>query len=151
MVNRRGFLEWVVQAVLGAIGGIVALVAGGAMLRTPAARRDDQWIDAGAVDALSSRPLEVPFAVEREDGYRTAVDRRVVYFVRQGGHVLALSATCTHLGCRVAWHDAENAFRCPCHGGRFTPDGRVSGGPPPRGLDRLETRVEDGRVLVRLA
>jgi Rieske Fe-S protein len=128
----------------------VAAIAGGAVLRVPWARREGDWIDAGDAAAVSSRPLEVPFTVEREDGYRRTLDRGVVYLVRNGGEVRALSATCTHLGCRVAWHDAENAFRCPCHGGRFTREGTVAGGPPPRRLDGLETRVENGRVLVRV-
>src|SRR3712207_7978798 len=37
---------------------------------------------------------------------------------------------------------------CPCHGGVYDFSGKVSGGPPVRPLDRFETKVVNGRVLV---
>ncbi|MFD4431980.1 Rieske 2Fe-2S domain-containing protein, partial [Nocardia sp. NPDC058497] len=46
-----------------------------------------------------------------------------------GGVVHAVSATCTHLGCIVAFNDAERAWECPCHGSRFSVDGTVIHGP----------------------
>ena len=47
---------------------------------------------------------------------------------------------------------AGEGFACPCHGSRFDRDGHVLGGPAPRGLDALETRVtvgDDRAVEVR--
>jgi glycine/D-amino acid oxidase-like deaminating enzyme/nitrite reductase/ring-hydroxylating ferredoxin subunit len=46
-----------------------------------------------------------------------------------------LSAVCTHLGCIVAWNALEQSWDCPCHGSRFSPDGKVLNGPAVRGLD----------------
>src|SRR5256885_15180670 len=60
------------------------------------------------------------------------------------GQLIVLSAVCTHLGCTVPWVEKENNFICPCHLGRFAADGKLLGGPPPRNMDRLETKVEDG-------
>jgi Rieske Fe-S protein len=51
----------------------------------------------------------------------------------------------------VAWDTAGKEFRCPCHGGRFDAQGRVTGGPPPRPLDTVPTRLEGDRILVDLA
>ena len=51
------------------------------------------------------------------------------------GNFIALSAVCTHLGCVVAWQDQAEEFLCPCHGGRFSADGKVLGGPPPKPLE----------------
>jgi glycine/D-amino acid oxidase-like deaminating enzyme/nitrite reductase/ring-hydroxylating ferredoxin subunit len=52
----------------------------------------------------------------------------------QAGDLHAVSATCTHLGCVVAFNDAEQAWECPCHGSRFALDGSVLQGPANRPL-----------------
>ena len=61
---------------------------------------------------------------------------------------VAISTRCAHLGCPVRYVQASERFICPCHGGVYGFDGKVEGGPPVRPLDRFETRVEGGRVLV---
>ena len=60
-----------------------------------------------------------------------------------------LSAVCPHLGCSVQWRASKSEFECPCHGASFRPDGARTGGPSPRGMDALETKVQDGRLMVR--
>jgi glycine/D-amino acid oxidase-like deaminating enzyme/nitrite reductase/ring-hydroxylating ferredoxin subunit len=45
------------------------------------------------------------------------------------GKLHAVSATCTHMGCKVAFNTAERTWDCPCHGSRFSTDGRVLEGP----------------------
>jgi glycine/D-amino acid oxidase-like deaminating enzyme/nitrite reductase/ring-hydroxylating ferredoxin subunit len=52
------------------------------------------------------------------------------------GALHAVSATCTHLGCRVNWNTAERSWDCPCHGSRFDPDGDVLQGPAVHRLER---------------
>jgi menaquinol-cytochrome c reductase iron-sulfur subunit len=61
---------------------------------------------------------------------------------------IAISTRCAHLGCPVRYVQASERFICPCHGGVYEFDGKVAGGPPVRPLDRFETKVENGRVLV---
>ncbi|GHA57044.1 iron-sulfur-binding protein [Streptomyces tauricus] len=70
-------------------------------------------------------------AVVRVEGRRCAVYRD------ETGTAHAVSARCTHLGCLVAFNEAETAWECPCHGSRFGVDGKVLQGPavhplPPR-------------------
>lgn len=62
------------------------------------------------------------------------------------GNFIALSAVCTHLGCVVAWQEQSGEFQCPCHGGRFSAEGKVLGGPPPKPLETLVV-VLDGDQL----
>jgi nitrite reductase/ring-hydroxylating ferredoxin subunit len=45
------------------------------------------------------------------------------------GRLRAVSPVCTHLACDVRWNSAERTWDCPCHGSRFSPDGRVINGP----------------------
>lgn len=64
------------------------------------------------------------------------------------GQFVALSAVCTHLGCIVQWLPDKKEFLCPCHAGRFSVEGQVLGGPPPKPLAPLPLTVEDDQLLV---
>jgi Rieske Fe-S protein len=67
------------------------------------------------------------------------------------GEVVAMSASCTHMGCIVQWQDTDRSFHCPCHGGIFTEYGKPAKASPIlylASLPRLETRVKDGKVYV---
>jgi menaquinol-cytochrome c reductase iron-sulfur subunit len=64
------------------------------------------------------------------------------------GSFIALSSRCMHLGCPVRYVDAAQRFICPCHGGVYDFLGKVAGGPPVRPLDRFETRVRGGELLI---
>lgn len=151
MVKRRTVLGWSVGALLSAITGTMAALLGGAILVPVRSRAAGRSIDVGPAGSLGTEPREVTLRVEREDGYQRVVEQRTVYLVKDGTTVRALSATCTHLGCRVSWDSAGKEFRCPCHGGRFDAQGRVTSGPPPRGLDSIPTRMDGDRILVDLA
>jgi Rieske Fe-S protein len=61
---------------------------------------------------------------------------------------VVVSTRCAHAGCPVRYVQAAQRFICPCHGGVYGFDGKVDGGPPVRPLDRFDSKVENGRVLV---
>jgi len=46
-----------------------------------------------------------------------------------------VNAKCTHLGCTVRWNNDEKSWDCPCHGSRFTYDGKILNGPAIKGLE----------------
>jgi glycine/D-amino acid oxidase-like deaminating enzyme/nitrite reductase/ring-hydroxylating ferredoxin subunit len=46
-----------------------------------------------------------------------------------GGELHTVGAHCTHMGCLVAFNNAERTWDCPCHGSRFDVDGHVLHGP----------------------
>lgn len=67
------------------------------------------------------------------------------------GELRAFSAVCTHLGCIVKWQPTEHhAIYCECHGGMFSKEGQVVGGPPPRPLPQYPVEVRDGQVFVKM-
>ena len=41
---------------------------------------------------------------------------------------------CPHLGCALRWNQQERSWDCPCHGSRFTEDGRLLDNPANGGL-----------------
>ncbi|WP_078628961.1 Rieske 2Fe-2S domain-containing protein [Streptomyces sp. 142MFCol3.1] len=45
---------------------------------------------------------------------------------------------CTHLRCVVAFDDAEQAWKRPCHGSRFAREGRIRQGPAIRPVERRD-------------
>ena len=63
--------------------------------------------------------------------------------------IYALKTVCTHLGCTPNWLEAEQKFKCPCHGSGFYKDGINFEGPAPRPLERYAIRVaDDGQLEV---
>lgn len=62
----------------------------------------------------------------------------VAVYKDEKGLAKAVSATCTHLGCTVAWNKAEKTWDCPCHGSRFELDGSVIQGPAVKPLQSVE-------------
>jgi cytochrome b6-f complex iron-sulfur subunit len=63
--------------------------------------------------------------------------------------IFALKSVCTHLGCTPNWLEAEQKFKCPCHGSGFYKDGVNFEGPAPRPLERYSISLaDDGQLLV---
>jgi cytochrome b6-f complex iron-sulfur subunit len=63
--------------------------------------------------------------------------------------IFALKSVCTHLGCTPNWLEAEQKFKCPCHGSGFYKDGVNFEGPAPRPLERYAISLaDDGQLLV---
>ncbi|MFD2416839.1 QcrA and Rieske domain-containing protein [Amycolatopsis pigmentata] len=87
-----------------------------------------------------------------EGGVRAFDLGAVAGFVRRaGGQVQGVSATCTHLGCRLALDAPQRRLNCPCHRTAFTVDGAVlfhqlPVEPPP--LPHLMVRESGGVIEV---
>jgi glycine/D-amino acid oxidase-like deaminating enzyme/nitrite reductase/ring-hydroxylating ferredoxin subunit len=63
---------------------------------------------------------------------------KVAAYRHPDGSLTVRSATCSHMGCLVAWNSAERTWDCPCHGSRFRPDGEVISGPAEKPLTELK-------------
>lgn len=76
-------------------------------------------------------------------------DQYGVWVIRSFEGMYALSTVCTHLGCPPAWQEAEQKFKCPCHGSGFYKSGIHFEGPAPRPLERYRiVMADDGQVLI---
>jgi quinol---cytochrome c reductase iron-sulfur subunit, bacillus type len=149
---RRSFLG----VLLGVASAFVGALLGVPVLRyifyPLTAKSDDSlWTDAGPAGEASSgqAPLRRVLDLKQRDGWRETASQPVIYMIKTGDKVKVLSAICPHLGCTVGWDAGRNAFVCPCHGGVFSPDGTYVSGPPPRGLDALDTKVSGGTLMVK--
>ncbi len=134
------------------LGGAAAIPAARfalAPLLDDAAGGKERWVRAVRFDRLKpDEPTRVALIAEARDAFITETkELGSVWLVRRGAGVFCISVVCPHLGCSVT-AKPEGAFYCPCHDSSFTKDGKRDKGPSPRDLDTLETKIEDGWVLV---
>lgn len=54
---------------------------------------------------------------------------KIAVYRDENGAIHKRSAVCPHLGCVVAWNACEKTWDCPCHGSRYSAEGRVYQGP----------------------
>lgn len=154
-IDRRNLLGFLTGGLAAAVAGTVSAVFGRYLSGSASA----QGLEGTAPVSLGklsdwpagSDPVPQTVSFLERDGYSRETRRERVFLVRDGSGAAVFSATCTHLGCAVAWDAGSRAFRCPCHGGVYGIDGRVVSGPPPRPLRRLPIEIRDGEVFVRPA
>lgn len=156
--DRRTFLEKMVWLGSLLFGGLASIPLLGA-LADPVARaargRRGKLVRVATLDTLErGKPIKATIVGEVVDSWTRSPRRRLgaVWVVRgEGEQVTAYSVVCPHLGCGIDFTEGDHEFRCPCHDSKFTLEGARTAGPSPRGMDALETKVQDGEVLVRFA
>jgi menaquinol-cytochrome c reductase iron-sulfur subunit len=152
-LTRRKVFTVAGQAIGGAAGMVIILPALGFSIAPIFDKPEETWQAVGSVDEFSpetynSRVITIVEGIG-EAGKTTV-------YVRQGSAELdedpegyiAVSTRCAHLGCPVRFYQAAGNFICPCHGGVYDFQGKVSGGPPVRPLDRFQTRVSGDQVEI---
>lgn len=114
------------------------------------------WTKVAPLGNLSGNGKPAKFEVilsEVKDAWTTYknVPAGAVYLSRIGSEVTAFNLKCPHLGCAVDYRSKSDDYFCPCHNSTFGLDGSVSDedSPSPRGLDTMETKVEEGVVWIR--
>jgi len=89
------------------------------------------------------------YRIKRESGPRyLPIDlpqgvsfHREVIVNRVNDRYTVMSARCTHLGCIVD-KMKDNELVCPCHGSKYSLDGKVLSGPATRDLVRLPFHID---------
>lgn len=137
---RRSFL----RLLGGLLGG--TLLAGAAGLA--ACLRAGDGEQTGAAQAAAEETRVALAALPPGGRLRVRHQGRPVELRRDGERLVARSLVCTHFACEVSWRPAQQVYACPCHEGRFGPDGRVVGGPPSRPLPEVPARIEGSDVVL---
>jgi cytochrome b6-f complex iron-sulfur subunit len=135
--QRRFFLT----IVLGGINAVLAVAAGWPVFRFLSPRSGGG----------NQKQVEIPRSKVDVGGayFFTNHGRPAVVLQKSAGDFVALSAVCTHLGCIVKWSPDKGEFICPCHGGRFSNDGVVLGGPPPKPLESIPVVLAGDLLRIR--
>jgi cytochrome b6-f complex iron-sulfur subunit len=137
--SRRGFLSG-----LWKILGLVAMTEAGVFLIS--------MLSPGKKFQRENPAASVRIAGNVDDFAANSVtpDRVNKYFIirTDDGGFLALSLTCSHLGCSVLWDEGKKQFICPCHSSAFDKFGNVINSPAPAPLDYYPVIIEAGKVKI---
>src|ERR1700752_3842191 len=146
VMPRRSFLSWMTLAWTAFTASMVAAVTATARFMFPNVLFEPpptfkagfpNEIQVGQVDERFKQRFAVWLV-------RTAFDP---YANAEG--IFALSTVCTQLGCTPNWLEAEQKFKCPCHGSGYYKTGVNFEGPTPRPLERFAISLaDDGQILV---
>jgi Rieske Fe-S protein len=149
-LSRRAFITTSVLA-----GGAVVLAAIPIISTVvlPSLKKGvGKWVDFGKADKLTEDDfsmLSYEFMVK--DGWQDLPQRGFVWAKADPkAGVKVFSSTCSHLACNVIWNKDTRMFECPCHTGRFDPDGQPVAGPPKKPLLLLPHKVEEGKLMVQI-
>jgi glycine/D-amino acid oxidase-like deaminating enzyme/nitrite reductase/ring-hydroxylating ferredoxin subunit len=66
---------------------------------------------------------------------------KIALYKDERGELHAVNPICTHMKCSVAWNNAEQSWDCPCHGSRFSFEGKVLTGPADHDLEKIEIKT----------
>ena len=139
LTRRRMLVNWL-WGLVGAVAAVELSWITGSILKSH--KRKDV-LDKGATI------IEAGQVSQFKPGQVKAVPQGQFYLAcLENGSFIALSRTCTHLGCSVPWNEKQRKFICPCHGSTFDQKGLVLTSPAIRPLDYYPLRIENGTIRV---
>ncbi|MBI4300730.1 MAG: ubiquinol-cytochrome c reductase iron-sulfur subunit [Chloroflexi bacterium] len=148
--TRRKFLRNSVAAVGGLVTAGIAVPVVGYFISPALKKADTEWVAIATVnDIPKDTPTPVDYVVRANDGWTTVEVRKACWAVTKDGEDFTVfDPRCTHLGCAYHWDEGKKLFLCPCHNAVFDIDGKVVSGPPPRALDRFETKIVGNKLFI---
>lgn len=128
-------------------GGIALGGAGGAGAAVLRGRQPPSLL----VEAVNARWYDIAAVGEAPPGGIRAFSAGGVlgFLFNSDGDLHAVSALCTHMGCRLKPMPDGLSIRCLCHDARFRADGSVLAGPAVAPLPRIALRVARGRIYAQ--
>jgi glycine/D-amino acid oxidase-like deaminating enzyme/nitrite reductase/ring-hydroxylating ferredoxin subunit len=90
---------------------------------------------------LSKETIESLVEVSKGEGKVVKYEGESIALYRDDrGTLHAVNPVCTHAKCIVQWNNSEKSWDCPCHGARYTADGKVLTGPANKDLEIVELK-----------
>jgi cytochrome b6-f complex iron-sulfur subunit len=158
-VKRRDFMNWVGLSWL-ATSLPVAIAA--CTPETPSATTGSPQPSASAAASTASSTTANAASAFTSVGTVAELDKNGSLSIKVGGEdaivirnpangasLVAVSATCTHKGCKVKWQSNEKSFECPCHGADFDVTGKPVKGPARTPLTVYQAKIAGANVMVQ--
>jgi cytochrome b6-f complex iron-sulfur subunit len=146
-MNRRDFLMWV------GVGGVASSLPIALAACSPKSEKSQSSVSPPRADGFQSigtvAELKQNGQILKKE--LTAGPILVVSNPTDSTTVLAVNPTCTHKGCTVEWKTEEKSFVCPCHGAKFSTDGKVLKDPASKPLATYEAKIQGDSVLVKVS
>ena len=64
--------------------------------------------------------------------------KKIGVYKNEKGEAFVVEPYCAHLGCELSWNNLEKTWDCPCHGSRYTYEGKVITEPTVKDLNKIE-------------
>lgn len=82
-----------------------------------------------SVSGLITEKIKLPNEkledIGKEEGGVIELDgKKLGVYRSKNNKVYVVKPVCTHLGCELSWNSEEKTWDCPCHGSRFSYDGK---------------------------
>ncbi|MEW6583601.1 MAG: ubiquinol-cytochrome c reductase iron-sulfur subunit, partial [Actinomycetota bacterium] len=163
-ITRTRFLTGVAVAGGGVMTAAILVPVVGFAVAPTLQGEDYRWVDIGAlgtdvpVGAVTSIAVSGPdpeadrrvfVRIKEKEGVKERLGKQPTDAVTLEElqpadlEIIAIWNRCAHLGCPVTYSRGGDNYICPCHGGAYDSRGRVTAGPPPRPLDRMDVKIVD--------
>lgn len=137
-MNRRDLIQRVL------VGGAVLIMAPSVL---DSCTKDPSTDPSGTgTGSKVNLDLSLPANAALNNSGGSVVSQGIIVINTGGGNYVALSNTCTHQGCTVAYNQGAGNIQCPCHGSVYSMSGSVVQGPAPRALKSYPVTVS-GNIL----
>ena len=147
--ERRSFLGYIIGLIVSGISAVLGITIGRYSIKpalSPAGT--SEWTDAGLVEEIpNGKPAKRNVVISTTAGWAQFNAQQLVWIMKEGERITVFSAVCPHLGCTI--NEAPKGFICACHGSAWNVQGERIAGPTPRGMDTLESRIEDDLLKVK--
>jgi cytochrome b6-f complex iron-sulfur subunit len=153
-LNRRKLLSWFG---LGWLASLLpsSLIGCSDATNTPSASSTTSSTPKAAPESVAAAPSGNFKAIGTvaqldKDGSLVSKEKKisVIRDPKDKNKLLAVSTTCTHKGCAVAWKSDKKQYVCPCHDAKFAANGAVIAGPAKTPLPTYGAKIEKDQVLV---